>query len=153
MSKRNATSVVDPVVPSDREATLAREAQAALRAGKRADIPRVQVLAAGETVAVDLPPVVTRLLLAILAETAAGHALSLASLETELTTHQAAALLSVSRPYLIGLVDKGVLPARLVGTHRRLPLKDVLAYKGETFAERSRGLDELVAHDQKLGLL
>ena len=153
MPKRSATSVVDPVVPSDRDATLAGDAELALRSGTRADIPQVQVRAAGETVFVDLPPVVTRLLLAILAETAAGNALSLASVETELTTHQAAALLNVSRPHVIGLVEKGILRARFVGTHRRLPLKEVLAYKAESFAERSRGLDELVAHDQTLGLL
>ena len=153
MPKGSTLSVIDPVMPSDREAKLARAAQIALHAdGKQGECPQIQVRTAGDR-AVDLPPVVTRLLLAILEETAAGNALSLAAVETEVTTVQAAALLNVSRPHLIGLVDKGVLPARLVGTHRRLPLREVLAYKAKSFAERSRGLDELVAHDQTLGLL
>ena len=54
---------------------------------------------------------------------------------------------------LAGLVEKGELPARLVGRQRRLPLKAVLAFKKDTQAKRLKTLGELVAHDQKLGLL
>jgi excisionase family DNA binding protein len=95
---------------------------------------------------------VTRLLMDVLKETAAGHAVTLVPVGAEVTTQQAAALLNVSRPYLVGLIDKGELPARMVGNQRRLPLKDVLAYKADNFAKRSKALDQLVAHDQELGL-
>jgi hypothetical protein len=33
-----------------------------------------------------------------------------------------------------------------------LPLADVLAYKADHFAKRSKALDELAAYDQELGL-
>jgi excisionase family DNA binding protein len=73
--------------------------------------------------------------------------------EAEITTRQAADLLNVSRPHLVSLVDNGTLPARLVGRHRRLLLRDVLTYKADLFAKRSKVLDEIVAIDQELGLI
>jgi excisionase family DNA binding protein len=60
--------------------------------------------------------------------------------------------LHVSRPYVVGLVDKGQLPARNVGKQRRLLLKDVLAYKRDNEAKRRETLHELAALDQELGL-
>jgi excisionase family DNA binding protein len=83
---------------------------------------------------------------------AAGHAVTLIPVEIELTTQQAADLLNASRPYLVGLVRNGTLAARMVGNQRRLPLKDVLAYKAATRAQRRDALRELAALDQELGL-
>ena len=69
-----------------------------------------------------------------------------------LTTEQAAKLLHVSRPYVVGLVDKGAVPSRNVDKQRRLLLKDVLAYKRDNEAKRREALGELAALDQELGL-
>jgi excisionase family DNA binding protein len=77
---------------------------------------------------------------------------TLVPLEAEITTQQAAELLNVSRPFVVGMIDKGTLPARMVGNQRRLPLKDVLAYKAENRAKRRETLRDLAALDQKLGL-
>jgi excisionase family DNA binding protein len=131
---------IDPVVPSAQEAALAETARAALAAGEKFTKD-------------DLPPIVTRLLMDILEETAAGHAVALVPVEAEITTQQAADLLNVSRPFLVGLIDNGTLPARMVGKHRRLLLQEVLAYKAEWVAKRERALDEMVAIDQGLGLI
>lgn len=146
---------LDPVVPSAQDALLAKEAQRALA---KNEMPQgtlhVQISAAGQEVTtLDLPPVVTQLLVDILKETAAGKAVSLVSVEREITTQQAATLLNVSRPYLVGLVEKGELPARMVGNQRRLPLQDVLAYKAATRAKRKAALDQIVAFDQEFGLI
>jgi excisionase family DNA binding protein len=114
---------------------------------------RLEVAAAGcEVRSFDLPPVVARLLMDILKKTAAGHAVALVPFQQEITTQQAADLLNVSRPYLESMIDNGTLPARMVGNQRRLPLKDVLAYKAENRAKRRETLRQLTELDQELGL-
>jgi excisionase family DNA binding protein len=145
---------IDPIIPSDQDAMLAKAAQLALEGSEALGTAlHVQISAAGQEVTtLDLPPVVARLLMDILKETAAGHAVSLVPVESEITTQQAAAILNVSRPYLVGMIDKGQLAARMVGNQRRLPLRDVLAYKADNRAKRRAVLAELAAHDQKLGL-
>lgn len=145
---------IEPTVPSDQDAVRARELIRALEQhGADPKVLRVQIAAAGhEVTALDLPPVVARLLANILKETAAGHAVTLVPFEAEITTQQAAELLNVSRPYVVAMIDKGTLPARMVGNQRRLPLKDVLAYKADNRAKRRQTLRELAALDQELGL-
>jgi excisionase family DNA binding protein len=146
---------IDPIVPSDEDAALAKTARRALERSEPLDKAlRVRIEAAGqEATTLDLPPVVTRLLMDVLRETAAGKAVSLVAVEADVTTQQAAAILNVSRPYVVGMIDRGLLPARMVGNQRRLPLREVLAYKAENRAKRREALDEMAALDQQLGLL
>jgi excisionase family DNA binding protein len=139
----------DPTIPTEKEALLAREALKALEAKG----VRLQVSAAGrEVTALDLPPAAVRLLLQMLKEMGAGNAVTLVPIEAEVTTQQAAELLNVSRPYVVGLIEKGELPVRMVGNQRRLPLKEVLGYKAAQHAKRLDALGELSALDQELGL-
>lgn len=67
----------------------------------------------------------------------------------ELTTVQAADILNVSRPFLIKLLDKGTIPHRKVGKHRRILIEDVINYKQKIDSEREAILDELVADAQE----
>jgi excisionase family DNA binding protein len=60
--------------------------------------------------------------------------------------------LNVSRPYVVGLIDKGALVARMVGNHRPLPLQDLPAYKAGSRARRRQTLRELATYDQGIGL-
>ena len=143
-----------PTIPTDQDALQAREASRAIE-NLHADEDQLllQLAKAGEVVTtVRLPAAAARLLMQMLAEMGKGRAVSVAPSDVEVTTQQAADLLNVSRPYLVGLIDKGELPVRKVGNQRRLPLADVLEYKDRTRANRLEALRELTAHDQELGL-
>jgi hypothetical protein len=48
--------------------------------------------------------------------------------------------------------EESKIPYRTVGPRRRVLVEDLLAYKAHEEAERHRGLDELVAEGQKLGM-
>lgn len=72
-----------------------------------------------------------------------GQTIVLAPQEEELTTQQAADLLRVSRPHLIKLLDGGEISFHRVGTHRRVRLEDVLAFRGKRLLNRREKLDEL----------
>ena len=139
----------EPTIPSAEEAILALAASRVLEGHRDAASLRLLV---DEGTALELPQSAATLLLEILKQMAAGNAVSLIPADAEVTTQQAADLLNVSRPYLVGLIDNGTLPARMVGNQRRLPLADVLAYKADTKAKRRAALEELSALDQELGL-
>ena len=92
-----------------------------------------------------------RLLSQILALMARQQTFVLYPESSELTTKQAAEVLGVSRPFLIRVLEAGEIPYRKVGRHRRVLMKDVLAYK-QTMQVKSRAaMDELVKLSEEVG--
>mgnify|MGYP001547576261 CR=1 FL=1 len=99
-----------------------------------------------------LPGYAFQLLLDILTQMSMGNAVTFMPVNAELTTQQAANLLSVSRPFLVELLENGAIPFRLVGTHRRILAKDILDYKAREDEERLKVLEKLSAQAQDLDM-
>lgn len=140
--------------PSVQEADLARKSSHVLaQVADQHHSLILQIEDAEQDQVLELPPMAVSLLLDALEAMAAGQSVSLVSEEAELTTVEAARVLNVSRPYLIGLLEGGRIPYRKVGTHRRVRLADVLAYKAEDDLAREAVLDQLAreAQDQDMG--
>jgi len=79
-----------------------------------------------------------------------GHVVDVVPVDEEISAREAADILKVSRPYLLNLVKKGILPCRMVGAHHRIPMGAVIAYKRDQ-APRRRSLEKLSAETQDLG--
>lgn len=108
--------------------------------------------AAGSPETVPLPPHIAKLFEEILWKLATGHAVAVTEQREELTPNEAADVLNVSRPFVIKLLDDGTLPFRMVGSHRRIPYADVVAYKRDQRARSRTAMTELVRLSEEMGL-
>ncbi len=102
--------------------------------------------------AIELPEGIHELLVSIVENLKAGNGVTVIPMHAELTTVEAAELLNVSRPYLIKQLQAGELPYHMVGTHRRLRLADVLAYRDRMDQEAEAALAAMTAEAEELGL-
>jgi len=112
---------------------------------------RLQLAGTQDETILELPPSAVTILHQALLALAAGRRVALIQETPELTTTQAAEILNVSRPFIIGLLDKGAIPYRRVGRHRRILADDVMAYKADTLREREAALAALVQDAQAEG--
>lgn len=142
----------ETVTPSEADTKLAAESSARFSrlAARRRQSLKVRVEQDDDAIAIPMSAV--RLLADILAQMAKGNAVTLVPVNAELTTQQAAELLNVSRPFLIEQLEKGRIPFRMVGTHRRVLFRDLMAYKDAMDRNRLKALEELGALDQQHGL-
>lgn len=109
-------------------------------------------LVTGQAAEIELPPQAVEALTEILEQLAAGKEVTVAAKPVEMTTQQAAEFLRVSRPFLINLLEKGEIPFRKVGAHRRVLYADLEAYKTAIDAGRLKVLEELAAQAQELDM-
>lgn len=100
---------------------------------------------------VQLPDTVHELLLKILKNLQAGKAVSIVAEHQELTTQRAANILGVSRPFLVRLLEEGHIPFHMVGSHRRIYLRDLLAYKHRRDSARHEALDRMAKAELEAG--
>lgn len=114
------------------------------------NLPKVTMEVEGQQV--ELPGSAVQHLRRLVSRLARGQEVAVFTPQESLTTQEAAELLHVSRPYLIGLLDKGLIPYYRLRSHRRIRLEDLLAFRKRFDAERHAALDELRRLSQEAGL-
>ena len=141
-------------LPTEAETLLAREMGRVLASRMRNSDPMELRIPDDPSPAgtLRLPLIAVRLLVRILEEMARGNAVTLIPVHAELTTQEAAAMLNISRPSLIQLLDEGKIEYRKVGTHRRVRFEGLMKYKRAAEAARRAALQELTDYDQEIGL-
>lgn len=146
---RNDQIITPPTSPEESELarTSSRLLAACIGHGKTA---RLRVIDGNGVI--EVPVAALRMLVDILTNMAAGNAMSLVPIHAELTTQQTADFLNVSRPYVVGLLERGELAHHKVGTHRRVRFSDLMAYKQAQLSKSKARLVELAKLDQELGL-
>lgn len=149
-SLRNELSA--PQVPNGHDVDLAR-VSSRLLATCIGDGPtaRLRVID-GDQEIIEVPVPALRMLVDILANMAEGNAVSIVPIHAVLTTQEAADFLGVSRPYLVGVLERGELPHHKAGKHRRIYFRDLLAYRTARMGQSQAALDALAEQAQKLGL-
>lgn len=148
-----ALRATEPVLPAAEEIAQAQEAVRVLtRFIAEAPKAQLSIEDGSHRMHVVLPRAAVQLLQGILREMSQGNTVTLIPVHAELTTQQAADLLNVSRPYLVSLLESGVIPYRKVGTRRRVLFEHLMAFKRAEDAKREEALDELARQSQELGL-
>jgi excisionase family DNA binding protein len=91
----------------------------------------------------NLPESLYKFLVQLVLDLNEGKSVSIFQRDAAMTTVEAANLLGVSRQYLVKLLEREAIPHSKVGTHRRVLVRDVLAFKSKRDASRRKALDEL----------
>ncbi len=148
-------SVPDRIELTDDQAAILADASrlmaAALDRSRAARVALVEEGDGRDIARIEVPPATLRVLARLLGLMASEQAFLLYPAHTELTTSQAADMLGVSRPYLIGRLEAGELPFRKVGRHRRIRMDDVLRYKARVREASEAAMKELVALSEAMG--
>lgn len=152
-----AAGALEPVQPAEYDVTAAVAALPHVRdyLARHAGPGTVRIRVDDEqgVEVLEVPRAAVELLARVLAHMANGQGVSVVPADAELTTQQAADLLNVSRPFLIGLLEAGEIEFRLVGRHRRIRAESLLAYMRADDQRRRQVADELTALNQDMGLL
>ena len=143
---RDAGASLNPIVPGAADqVALARLDVALSHHGSR------PLLADPDGAPLELSPALFRALREAAEILMRGDAVVISPLHRELSTTEAADLLNVSRQFLTRLIDRGDIPHRLIGRHRRIKLSDLLDYKARRSEQRRSLLRELTEEAAESG--
>ena len=98
----------------------------------------------------EIPKPLGDLLTRIVKKMAEGQSVMVMTEEKHLTTQQAAEMLGMSRPYVIRLLDASEMPYVFVGKHRRIALRDIVAFAKKR-SERRAALDKMARDAYRAG--
>lgn len=114
------------------------------------DVPlNLKVMLGGAEVV--LPRPLAEILIKAVDLLGAGQGVDVISPVQEVSAQEAAGHLNVSRPYVMNLIRKGILPHRMVGTHHRIPLVDLIAYKRQQEPRRQAAIENLIHETEEFG--
>jgi excisionase family DNA binding protein len=149
------TNAVSAIRPGDVDAGIADRAARRIRdyltSNPDEDAISVDAEIGGIEEALVLPRQAVIMFAQMLAMLAAGQGVQIMPDNAMLTTQQAADSINVSRPYLIGLLERGEIPYEKVGTHRRIAFAALLDYKRRDQQQRRKASAELTALGEELG--
>lgn len=117
---------------------------------KKSNVVKLKIQGSDEIVTIPLKAL--KLLKSILSNMAEGKSIALLPTDAEISTQQAAEILNVSRPHVIKLLEKGEIPYKKVGSHRRILLQDILEFEAKHKKKRTKQLNRLAKEAQKLKL-
>lgn len=139
-----ATTLTDPIsIPEAQEGQIGDLCRLIQQKGARLVGPD------GRQVAIPEP--IRNLLLTILKNLESGNAISIVPEQQQITTQRAAGILGVSRPFLVRLLENDEIPFHLVGSHRRVYLRDLLDYKRRRDAARHKAINNIARMEMEAG--
>jgi excisionase family DNA binding protein len=102
--------------------------------------------------AIAVPPRVLRLFADLLGRMSQRQPIAFVPYKYELSTQEAAAILNVSRPFVVKELEAGRIPFRKVGTHRRILFEDLTAYQDASRKTSELALRALAQDAQDLNM-
>ena len=145
---RNNGDLASPVIPPPEAVVFARKLVRELASERKRLV--LQDQETGNTAEIDAP--LLELIQRLLIDLTQSKPVSIIPHDRELTTFEAADFLNVSRGYVLKLIKEGKLAHRMVGTHRRIRLDDLVALKRAMRVESERAMLELARINQELKL-
>ena len=103
----------------------------------------------GQDHTLTLPAAASSIVETLIDHLLSGERVAVIAEDQELSPTEAASILGISRPLVVLRMDRGDLPFRYVGKHRRASLRDVLALKAQLDA-RQKALDALADDTEDL---
>lgn len=143
------STVLEPISPDDKEQAAVEAFGKALRSSRR----QAKFVRPDGT-EISVPKSIYRVLEQVIPYLASDNAVSIVPVGHLLTTQEASDLLNISRPYLIKLLDQGVIAfdrSNEAGSHRRIRFADLMQYKHKIENERRQQLRKLTQMSQEAG--
>jgi excisionase family DNA binding protein len=149
------TNAVSVIRPGEVDTQVAKRAARRIRDYLQSN-PDEETISVGAELgdveeALVLPRAAVAMFAQVLGMLADGLGVQLTPDRAMLTTQQAADSMNVSRPYLIGLLERNEIPYTMVGTHRRIAFADLLEYKRRDDQKRHQAAADLTALGDELG--
>lgn len=143
----SAEAIVSPVdIPQHEQDEIVELYRNALLTGSLAQL----ISPTGKSLSIPRP--VYRLLVQILKDLSEGSSVAILQERQGLTTVQASRLLGVSRQFLVNLLNKSEISHHMVGTHRRIYIKDLMAFKCRRDRGRRAVLNQMVQSELEAGV-